>query len=73
MTASRCATLEDVAVLLVLLACGIWASVLADKRGLSRGAHFFLGLVLGPFGVLVTALRKPDHEALKNRPAKPLY
>src|SRR5919204_711080 len=41
---------------LIGLSCGIASAVIASSKGRSAGAWFLLGLLLGPFGLIVAAL-----------------
>ena len=45
--------------------CGLFAGVIASGKGLSFGAYFFVGLLLGPLGILIAAVssRSPEAEA----------
>lgn len=42
--------------LFVWLLCGIAAAMVASSKGRSAGGWFFLGLILGPFGLLFALL-----------------
>ncbi|EHJ49507.1 hypothetical protein DFW101_3511 [Solidesulfovibrio carbinoliphilus subsp. oakridgensis] len=41
---------------LVAICCGIASAMIASSKGRSAGGWFFLGLLLGPFGVIFAAI-----------------
>ena len=53
-----------IAVLAAWIGCGSWASSTMRTKGRSAGAGWVLGLVLGPFGMLIAAMMGKDHVEL---------
>lgn len=49
------------------LACGILGSFMAQAKGRSRQLGFFLGFVLGPFGLIRAAMLSPDERGSARR------
>jgi len=45
---------------LIWLVCGIAAAVIASGKGRSAGGWFLLGILIGPFGLIVAALPSLD-------------
>lgn len=48
--------------ILIWLACGIGAAIVARTRGASSGLWFVLGVLFGPFGLLFSFLSGPSGE-----------
>lgn len=44
---------------IICVICGMVAATIADRKGLSAGGYFLLGIVLGLLGVAIAAIVQP--------------
>jgi hypothetical protein len=57
----------ECAVIGVWFVCALIAAAICEGKGLSAAAGFFLGLLLGPIGVIIAALLSGDETVLEQR------
>ena len=56
--------------LVIWLGICLWSAFIMDKKGRSAGGGFLLGLLLGPFGLLLAMLMGPSAEHLAEQIAR---